>query len=102
MMDWCSGVVERLGTSWPAIGWILFVCWFLGPYFSGGGVAAYFAARIGFGILLLIWWLIDIVDQQIAIWQILLGLVMLGIGFLPRGGVLAVAVWIIYWTRVRE
>ena len=102
MSEVCSRIVEKLDSSWPVIGWALFVGWFLGPYFSGGTIGAYFAVMVGFGVPLLVWWLIDVVDQQVAIWQILLGLVMLGIGFLPRGGILSIAAWIIYWTRVRE
>lgn len=101
MGDLCSELVGRLDKTWPAMGWVLFVVWFLGPFFTpnrAAGYALYFAS----GALLLVWWTIDIVNQQVAIWQILVGLVMLGISFAPRGGVLAIACWIIYWTRVRE
>ena len=102
MLDACCRIVEKLDSSWPVIGWALFAGWFLGPYFSGGQLSAIYVVMFGFGIPLLVWWLVDVVDQQVAAWQILLGSVMLGIGLLPRAGVLVIAAWIIYWTRVRE
>jgi hypothetical protein len=102
MSELCSRIVEKLDTTWPVIGWALFIGWFLGPYFSAGSAASFYSVMLGFGLSLLIWWLIDVIDQQVAGWQILLGIVMLGIGVLPRGGLLSIAAWIIYWTRVRE
>jgi hypothetical protein len=102
MTDFCGAMVEKLGSSWPIIGWGLFACWFLGPFFFASTLVQQYAVMSVFGGLLLLWWLVDVVDQQAAIWQILVGLVMVAIGFLPRGSVLSIAAWVIYWTRVRE
>ena len=53
-------------------------------------------------LLTALWWNIDVIDQQVPAWQVALGGVMLTIGFFPRGGLLILACWVIYWTRVRE
>ncbi len=101
MTDFCSETVAKLGSSWPVIGWGLFGCWFLGPFFTSTLAGQYTLMGV-FGSLLAVWWLVDVVDQQVAVWEILVGLVMVAIGFLSRGLVLSIAAWVIYWTRVRE
>lgn len=101
MIDLCSGIVERTGSSWAYLGWALFGVWFLSPWFLIGMTVAGTAVWIGLGLALLLWWAIDIVDQQVALWQIAVGVVMLGVGCLPRGGLLLIACWVVYWTRVR-
>src|SRR5437764_1461806 len=83
-----DSIIERMGSAWPVIGWALFAGCFLSPYFTNGQLASVLAVRAGFGIPLLLWWIIDCIDQQVALWQILIGAVMLGIGQLPRGGLL--------------
>lgn len=100
--DFCSSIVARFDKSWGAIGWVLWVVWLLAPYLLVPyGVLLWVVWLASFALLLL-WWLCDALDQQVSWWQVLLGLLMLGIGFLPRGGILAIACWILYWTKVRE
>jgi len=96
-----SYIVERFGSAWGFLGWLLFALWYLIPILSAG---IPHAPMIWWGItlLILLWWTIDLNDQQVAGWQIAVGLVMLTIGFLPRGGFLILACWVLYWTRVRE
>ena len=50
----------------------------------------------------IVWWIIDLVDQMVPWWMILTGTAMLGIGLLPRAGILIIACWVIYWAKVRE
>ena len=97
----CSRLIESFGGSWPIIGWALFAGWFFSPYFAPDAQIA-MAAYMGLGLLGLIWWTIDALDQQVAGWQVLIAAIMIAIGLLPRGGLLLIAAWIIYWTRVRE
>ena len=97
----CGRIVESAGSSWAAIPWILFAGWFFSPYFVSTPQTA-IALLLHFGILVLIWWIIDAIDQQVPLWQVVAGILMVGIGLLPRGGFLIIAAWIIYWTRVRE
>ena len=96
-----SRIIESLGSAWAIIGWILFAGWFLSPYFAPVAQAAT-ALFLLLGFLGLIWWMIDALDQQVAWWQLAVAAIMVGVGLLPRGGILLVAAWIIYWTRVRE
>ncbi len=97
----CSELIERLGSTWGILGWVFFAGWFLGPYFAGS-LAAMWAVFLGFFALTLLWWIVDLIDQQPPVWMILVGIMMLGISFLPMGALLRIAAWIIYWTRVRE
>jgi hypothetical protein len=99
--DLCSLVVERLGSWWPLLGWMAFVGWYGGGLFlsaTPAGAAVYWTCLA----LTFIWWNVDLTDQQVAGWQIAVGLVMIAIGHLPRGGFLILACWVLYWTRVRE
>jgi hypothetical protein len=88
--------IERLGLRWAVFGWVLFACWLLGYFLIGP------AAWIVASVLWLVWWIADAVDQRPAAWQVMVGVAMLAIGCLPRAGLLIVAAWAIYWTRVRE
>jgi hypothetical protein len=92
-------VIERLGSNWPILGWALFAVWFLGPYVAGQAAPLVFLGGLA---LWLLWWIIDVVDQRPTWWHVAIGVVMLAIGILPRGGLLMIAAWVIYWTRVRE
>src|ERR1041385_3855416 len=101
MSDLCSRIVAWNEKGWAVLGWLLFATLVLAPYFITGTVFVF----VGFGILgivLLLWWLIDAIDQQVEWWQFLLAVIMLGIGFLPYGRILTLAAWILYWTKVRE
>lgn len=108
MLDFCERIVEKMGSSWGTVGWALFVLFLVSPFFIAAGAqgqasnAGVWLIPISCGALLLAWWVIDAVDQQVAPWKVLVGLVMLGIGCLPRGGILTIAAWVIYWLRVRE
>ena len=101
MGEWCSRVVEKWESSWAHVGWALFVGFLLLPFCLN--TSPFFPVILGvLGGLLLLWWLVDVVDQQVPLWMVCVGVIMLGIGFLPRGGLLSIACWIIYWTKVRE
>ena len=102
LSDFCSGIVDRFGKSWRTIGWALWLAWLLVPYLLAPYGMMLWIVWLTLSVLLLMWWVCDAFDQQVAWWQFLLGLVMLGIGFLPRGGILAIACWVLYWTKVRE
>lgn len=99
--EFSSYVVERLGTAWGPLGWLFFLGWFIGPLFAPGARGA-MPVWWTLGGLTVLWWNLDVNDQQVSGWQIALGLVMLAIGFLPRGGFLVLACWVLYWTKVRE
>lgn len=101
MSEKCSQIIEALGSSWVIMGWVFFAGWFLSPFFAPSAQAA-MALFLLFAFLGLIWWIIDALDQQVAWWQVAVAALMIGIGFLPRGGILLIATWVIYWTRVRE
>lgn len=102
LSDACSRTVARFDKSWSYIGWTLWVGWFLTPYLVAPIGAVFWVVWLSLTILLALWWACDALDQQVAWWQFVLGILMLGIGFLPRGGILAIACWIVYWTKVRE
>lgn len=108
--DLSSRIVERFDRSWGYIGWGLWAAKLVYPYIL---LYLMFNSRLSpthawvyipwtLYVVWLFWWLIDVIDQQVALWQVAVGVVMLLIGFLPLGGLLPVACWIIYWTRVRE
>ena len=101
MRELCSRVVEAVGDFWGYIGWILFISFILMPFYVAGSPDA-LSGLIIIGMLLLAWWLIDLVYQLVPWWMVLAGIAMLVIGTLPRGGILSVACWVIYWMKVRE
>jgi hypothetical protein len=106
--DRCSQIVERFGPSWPFIGWGLWIGGLCGPFLllplalTFSTFQAFVVLSWVLFVLLYVWWLLDVVDQQVAAWQVVVGLVMLGIGRLPMGGLLSIACWVTYWTKVRE
>jgi hypothetical protein len=102
LSDFCSSIVARFDKSWGYLGWVLWGGWLLAPYFLAPYGATLWVGWLIMSVLLLLWWVCDAFDQQLAWWQMLVGLFMLGIGYLPRGGILAIACWILYWTRVRD
>ncbi|MEJ5252318.1 MAG: hypothetical protein HPY54_14455 [Chthonomonadetes bacterium] len=61
MREWCMDVVSFFGGSWGWIGWGLFLLWFLGPYLVPSIVFWLLT-----GLLLVLWWILDAVDQEIA------------------------------------
>lgn len=97
MRDICSRIVAALSDWWGYLGWVFFLGLFFMPFVvdSSGLILAVM-------ILTIAWWIIDVVDQATPIWMIFVGLVMLGIGIFAGAGILVIACWVIYWTRVRE
>jgi hypothetical protein len=95
MRDLCATVVGRLGPTWTTLGWGLFLGQVVLPFLHPWAHMALF-------LFLLAWWVIDLVDQQTTWWIITVGVVMLVIGLLPRGGILFIAAWVLYWFRLRE
>ncbi|MHB1456999.1 MAG: hypothetical protein ACYC0V_08810, partial [Armatimonadota bacterium] len=93
----CSKIVLLFNTWWTLIGWSCFVGSILFLYFPGGIPFA----LISF-LLFLSWWVIDAIDQSVPVWQFAVGIAMLIVAFLPRGGTLYIAAWMIYWFKIRE
>lgn len=114
MLDLCERIVERMGGSWGIIGWSLFVITLIVPFMPGAPDAVPqpgvnpnpfiipSAIRLGFAGLTVLWWIVDAIDQQVASWQVAVGVLMLGFGCLPRAGIIPIAAWVIYWIKVRE
>ncbi|HLK56517.1 MAG TPA: hypothetical protein VKU00_08135 [Chthonomonadaceae bacterium] len=114
MSDFFSGIVERCGKAWAVIGWVLFIGLAAVP-FVAPTLAAFLLFGISIGILWLVWWLVDAVDQQVEGWQYAVGMLLLAIGFVSLsigvanaasgnryGSFLILAAWILYWAKVRE
>ena len=99
MRYWCMDLVASFGSSWNLIGWGLFLGWFFLPFFLPSLVL-----WLALGFLLAVWWVIDAVDQEVAWWQMLVVVLLLGAGFLPipRAGWLTIAAWVVYYLRFRE
>lgn len=93
----CSRIVARFDTWWAFMAWSFFVGSILLQFNPG----TLWLAGVCF-VLMVAWWIIDVVDQSIPAWQIATGVLMLVIAALPRGFILFPAAWVIYWTRVRE
>jgi hypothetical protein len=128
LLDFSSRTVERLGNAWAYIGWLLWLPWMalLGlldreASFRAGSSGSGFQPHIlsfmlgsfvCLSVLLLFWWLCDVVDQQTEPWKIVMGALMLGIGILPMLGVglpvsaggsyIAIGAWLAYWMWERE
>jgi len=100
MRQLCNSVVEIIGSWWILIGWMLFFCVLIIPFVMHSN-QDFFVWLTILG-LLSIWWIIDLIDQEVAFWKVLVGLAMLVIGCLPKGSFLIVACWVIYCMRVRE
>ena len=92
-----STIVVTLGSYWGGLGWLTFLVWIAIPLMSGH---LWLALPLLF--LWLVWWVIDLTDQQVPLWMVVLGIGMILIGFLPRGGLLTLAAWVLYWTKVRD
>ncbi len=97
MRDVASRAVVALGDNWGVLGWLTFIAWFVLSFWSPEPWPVLTALS-----LWLLWWVTDLVDQRAPLWKVVLGIGMLAIGFLPRGGLLALAAWVLYWTKVRE
>lgn len=104
MRDLCNRIVLACGDFWGWSGWMLFGLSVLGPLLlsrpeAGMGTLVFLLLITP---LLLLWWLIDVLDQEVPLWIVLTGVVILGIGCLPMGGILRLAAFVFYMTRVRE
>ncbi|MHB1457000.1 MAG: hypothetical protein ACYC0V_08815 [Armatimonadota bacterium] len=94
----CSRIVAFFSTWWTWIGWFLFACFaFLVIGFAGGIIPA--AVSL---LLLVVWWVIDAIDQAVSRWQIVLGILMPIIVFIPRGAFIFGTAWVMYWFKIRE
>jgi hypothetical protein len=92
-----SNIVTATGNYWGGLGWLTFFGWIVVPFMSG-----HLWLALPLFSLWLVWWIIDLIDQQVRFWFVLLGVAMIAIGFLPRGGLLTAAAWVLYWTRLRD
>jgi hypothetical protein len=100
--DLCRQIVLWFRDFWTWLGWVLFILFVVGPLFTTSEPLLSNILFLGAGLLLMVWWLIDVIDQMVSAWTIALGLLMLAIGVLPGGFVLQLAAFILYMTRVRE
>ena len=97
MTAFCSRIVMLCEDYWGSLAWLLLFCAVFIPMAS-----PVVWPGIPLICLFLIWWIIDSIDQQIPWYLYPLGVIMLLFVFLPRGGAIGCAAWIIYWLRVRE
>lgn len=93
----CNKIVTLCNTWWTFMGWSFFIGSLVFIYFPGGIIPAI----VSF-FLLVIWWIIDVIDQSVSRWQIALGVAMLLVTLLPRAGIFFIATWVIYWFKIRE
>jgi tetratricopeptide (TPR) repeat protein len=93
----CSRLIEATGDWWPYIGWMAFFIWLLLPMAD-----APFLVWLFFGLVLAVWWSIDMIDQLVPWWKIAGGLVLLFLSFFALGMLLRVTTWVVYFTQVRE
>jgi len=102
MRKFCSALVRKTGKSWPSIGWTLWTVTMILPFIPFLGTILYpfyFGARILLGI----WWLFDLVDQEMV--TTFFGSVMvllLVIFILPAGTVFFIVSWLVYMTSIRR
>lgn len=99
MRTGCSYVAALFGKAWGYMGWLLFGCALLLPYATGGDESASVVFALA-GLLLLLWWIIDAVDQCVSWWVYVVGMAMLALGCLSA--ILSIAAWVLYWMKVRE
>ena len=93
----CSRIVLLFNTWWILMGWTFFVGSLLFAYFPGGAIPAILCF-----FLMIAWWIIDVIDQTVSRWQIVLGIFMLLASFLPRAGIFFIVAWVAYWFKIRE
>ena len=100
MRTWCTFLVTRLDSMWAPLGWGLFLCCLVVPLVVPSVLAA-----LGVFVLFALWWVVDLVDQQVPAWMTVVGVLMIAAGVLAPicyARVLPLAAWVLYWTRVRE
>lgn len=104
MSSWCSDIVELFGSYWNFIGWGLFLSWFFLPFFPISEPALFWSLWLTVGGLLLLWWVIDAVNEGVAWWQMGIVVILVALSFAPVGyaRLLAIAAWVIYQFRFRE
>jgi hypothetical protein len=98
--------IEELGSNWTYAGWCLFLLTWIAP-FAAPTATAHMGVFALFGLLLVVWWILDIIDQRVPAWQIVAGVAMLAFGAVASslvcyGFILIVATWVIYMLRIRE
>lgn len=93
----CSKIVALFNTWWTLMGWAFFAGSLLFAYFPGGIIPAILCF-----FLLIVWWIIDAIDQTVSGWQIALGIFMILASFLPRAGIIFIVAWVAYWFKIRE
>lgn len=102
MRCFCSMVVEKTGTWWGWIGWFLFLGMLFFPYLVMEDRELLLEVFSAFSIGLVLWWIVDVADQEVEGWKILTGSAMFVIGWFPKGYMMLIATWVIYWMKVRE
>jgi hypothetical protein len=102
MRDFCSKIVRASGNSWVSIGWTLWVVTVFLPWIPLLGTVLY-PAWLGARILLALWWVIDLIDQDMVT-TFFGGFVALFFlyAFLTPGGVFFIFSWLVYMTSVRK
>lgn len=97
MRTLCGRIVEAFGTEWTFIGWFLIACNLFLPFFIPASASVVLLIVLG---LLFFWGVVDLVDQCVPWWMLVIGIVMLTLGRIQ--GMLTVACVVIYMLKVRE
>lgn len=100
MKSFSRYLINRLGiAAWITLGWLFYACVILLPYLPFAPLVILLWPFCSFALF--IWWLLDVVDQQVSFGLILL---LLGGSFLPQGVANAAmsVCWIIYWVLLRK
>lgn len=101
MADTCYRIVRWFGSLWETLGWLLFIVMFM--VFATG--TPYSSPPLGIltGLLLILWWIVDVVDQGLEWWKITFGAVLVALSFaVPTKGFISVSfLWIGYFFRLR-
>ena len=102
MHKFCSALVRTMGKSWSSLGWTLWVITMIVPLIPFLGTVlypVYFGARILLGL----WWLCDLVDQDMITTFFGSLIVLLFVIFiLPTGTVFFILSWMVYMTSIRR
>ena len=102
MRDLSYRVVRWFGGLWEALGWLLFGAVIL-ETLTGTAYEISIVALLT-GLLLVLWWLLDGVTQELEWWQIAIGSLLVASGLvIPfRGFILLLICWVFYFFRLRS
>ena len=97
-MGICNKIVLLFNTWWILFGWMLFFC-AIGLWLFSVVISIYIWMLSL--LLFAVWWIIDVIDQAVPMWQIFIGVLAI-IAFFVVGAPCISVVWVIYLTRIRD